>query len=107
MLSLQIEPQTRMQSPSALSDRDLTADLDDLIDGQAEEVADMDGVAFHHGEDALLPGRKAVAAIAVDHRFVSDEVGDVVYIDGATKRLAGRKQLRNVRPLHEAEASFR
>src|ERR1700738_2429931 len=32
-------------------DRNLPPDLDDLIVGQAEEVADMNGVALHHGED--------------------------------------------------------
>jgi hypothetical protein len=39
--------------------RYLPPDLDDLIIGQAEEVADMHGIALHDGEEPLLPGRQA------------------------------------------------
>ncbi|GAC1336493.1 MAG: hypothetical protein NVSMB20_12570 [Bradyrhizobium sp.] len=47
-------------------DRNLPPDLDHLIAGQAEEIADVNRVALHHGEDALLPGGKAPAVFARD-----------------------------------------
>ncbi len=76
--------------PSGL-DRNLSADLDDLIGGQAEEVTDMDGIAFHHGKYPFLPGRQAPAILAMDHRFMADIIGDVAKVDGAAERLAGRE----------------
>src|SRR6185437_2637708 len=88
-------------------DRNLPADLDDLVARQAEEVADMDRVALHHRKELLLPARQAHAILAVDHGFVADIISDVVEIDGAAERSAHRKQLRNMRPLHEAELRFR
>src|SRR5262249_51916575 len=46
------------------SDRNLPPDLDDLVGRQAEEIADMDGVALHHGKDPLLPRWQAAAVLA-------------------------------------------
>src|ERR1700747_562324 len=86
---------------AAQLDRDLPSDLDDLIGGQAEEIADMDRVALHHGEERLLPCGKALAVLAADHRFMADVIGDVIEIDRAPQRFAGREQLRNMRALHE------
>src|SRR5215472_7265691 len=87
-------------------DGHLAADLHDLVGGQAEEVADMDGVALHDREYPLLPGRQAVAVVAMDHGFVPDIIGHVVDVDRAAQRLAGGEQLWNVGTLHEAEARF-
>src|ERR1700676_960202 len=87
-------------------DRNLPSDLDDLIGGQAEEVADMGGVALHDSEDSLLPGWQAHAVLAGDHRLVAHVIGHVVEVDCATQRFAGGEQFRNMRALHEAEASF-
>ena len=67
----------------ALSNRNLSPDLDNLIAGKTEEVADMDGVALHHGEEPLLPGRQAEAVLAADHRLMADIIGDVVKIVGS------------------------
>jgi hypothetical protein len=36
--------------------RNLPPDLNDLIAGEAKEVANMDGVALHHSEEPFLPG---------------------------------------------------
>src|ERR1700687_491383 len=88
-------------------DRDLPPDLDDLIVGQAEEVADVDGVALHNGEEPLLPGRQAHAVLAADHGLVADVVGHIVEIDGAAQRFAGGEQFRDMRPLPEAETRLR
>jgi len=93
--------------PALASDRNLPPDLDHLIAGQAEEVADMDGVALHHGEEPLLPGRQAQAVLAADHRLMADIIGDVVEIDRAAQRFAGGEQLGNVGTLHESETRFR
>src|ERR1700732_4122829 len=59
-------------------DRDLPPDLDDLVGGKTEEVADMDGVALHDGEEPLLPGGYSVAVLAGNHRLVTDVIGHVV-----------------------------
>src|SRR5260370_40827990 len=75
--------------------------------GKAEEVADMDGVALHHSEQPLLPGRQAQAVLAADDRFAADVISDIVEVDRAPKRFAGGEQFRNMRTLHEAETGFR
>ena len=54
------------------------------VAGQAEVVADMGGVALHHGEERLLPARQAPAVLAADHRLVADIIGDVVEIDACS-----------------------
>lgn len=81
------------------SDRNLPPDLDDLIVRQAEEVADVDGVALHDGEEPLLPCRQAPAVLAADHRLMTDVVGDIVEIDRAAQRSTGGEQFRDMRPL--------
>src|SRR3984893_16407309 len=89
------------------SNRDLPADLDHLVVRQAEEVADMDRVALHHGEEPLLPAGHPHAVVAADHGFMPDIIGDVGKVDGAAERFTGSEQFRNMRPLHEAEMRFR
>src|ERR1700679_3226711 len=88
-------------------DRNLASNLDDLIGRQAEEVADMDGVALHHGEQPLLPLRQAQAVFAADHRFMTDIIRHIVEIDRTPQRFTGGEQFRNMGPLHEAETRFR
>src|ERR1700730_14564204 len=87
-------------------DRNLPPDLNDLIVGQAEEVADMDGVALHDGEDPLLPGRQALTVVTGDHRLVTYIVGNVGNVDRAAEPFAGGQQVGNVRTFHEAETRF-
>src|SRR5579871_785887 len=84
-------------------DRDLTADLDDSVGWEAEEIADVDRIPFHHREYPLLPCWQPGAVLAVDHGFVTDIISDVAEVDSAAQRLAGGDQFRNIRTLHEAE----
>src|SRR6201981_3981122 len=46
------------------SNRNLAPDLDHLIVGKAEEVADMGGIALHDCEESLLPGRQGGGLLA-------------------------------------------
>src|ERR1700753_1504222 len=66
--------------------RNLPPDLDHLIGREAEKVADVNGIALHHGKEGLLPSRQALAVLAADHRLVADVIGDVVEIDCAAQR---------------------
>src|SRR6185312_1741952 len=107
MAELSPDWRSRLQRRIASLDRDLPPDLDDLIVGKAEEVADMDGVALHHGKQPFLASRQAPAVLAADHRLMADIVGDIVEIDIAAERLASSEQFGNMRTLHQAEACFR
>src|ERR1700688_366167 len=87
----------RIRSCLADLDRDLPPDLDDLIGGKAEEVADVSGVALHDGVDPLLPDGHAHAILTGNHGLAAHIIGHVVEVDRATKRLAGGEQFRNMR----------
>ena len=63
--------------------------LDDLIAGEAEEVADMDRVALHDREESFLPSGKAFAVLTTDHRLVAEVISDIVEVDRASQRFAG------------------
>src|ERR1700733_9398373 len=94
------------ESENALN-RNLPPDLDDLVAGETEEVADMDRVAFHDREESLLPDRHAQAVIPGDHGLVTDIVSHIVKVRRTAQRFAGCEQLGNVRPFHEAEMRIR
>src|SRR3982074_1657066 len=83
--------------------RNLPPDLNDVIVGQAEEVADVNSVALHHGEEPLLPGGQAHAVLAADHRLVAHVIRHVAKIDRAPPRFTGCEQFGNMWTLHEAE----
>ena len=53
-----------------MSYRDLPPDFDDALVRQAQEVADMDGVALHDSKEPFLPCGKAFAVLAADHRLM-------------------------------------
>jgi hypothetical protein len=69
------------------SDRNLSADFDDVVARKPEEIADVHGVSLHRGEESLLPSGYARPVLPVNDRFVANIVGDVVEIEGATFRL--------------------
>src|SRR6202163_1136057 len=83
--------------------RSLSPDLNNLIVGQVEEVADMNSVALHHREEPLLPGGQAHAVLAADHRLVAHVIRHVAKIDRAPPRFTGCEQFGNLRTLHETE----
>jgi hypothetical protein len=56
------------------SDGDLSADLDNLIRRQLEEIGHMRGVAFHCGEERLLPPRQPLAVGSRHHCLGSDVI---------------------------------
>src|SRR5882724_746945 len=88
------------------SDRNLPPDLDDLIAGQAEEIAHVLGIAFHDGKEPLLPAGQALVVLAADHGFMADIIGHVRKIHRASQRFAGGEELGDMRTLHETETRF-
>jgi hypothetical protein len=69
-------------------DRNLPPNLNDLITGKAKEIADMDSVALHDGEELLLPGWQAFAVLAADDGLVTHVISHVAEIDRAPQRFA-------------------
>jgi len=85
----------------------LSPNLDDLICGEAEEVADMDRIALHDREERFLPAGQPFTVFPADHRLVANIISDIVEVDYAAKRFAGCQEFWNVGTLHEAEPRFR
>jgi len=79
--------------------RNLPSNFNDLIVWQAEEVADMDGVALHDSKEPFLPCGKAFAVLAADHRLMAHVIRHVADVDRASQRSAGRQQFRDMRTL--------
>jgi hypothetical protein len=87
--------------------RDLSSNLDDLIAWQAEEIADMNRVALHHGEKGFLPGGQPLAVLAAHNGLVTDVVGHIAKIYRSSGGPAGLQQFWNMGTFHETVTSFR
>jgi hypothetical protein len=92
---------------NALLDRDVPAEFDDVFARKPEEVGDMHGVAFHRGEERLLPFGQTLSVLPVNDRFVADIIGDVVEREGAPFLARLSQEGRNVGPLQESMARRR
>jgi hypothetical protein len=67
--------------------RNLPPDLNDLIAGETEELANMCSIALDASEEPLLPGGQAHAVLAADNRLMAHVIGDVAQIDRAPPAL--------------------